>query len=111
MSSLAGTKRAAETPVASPTKAAAYTKRFRTHYDYFDEEDPEDMQWSGDDWSDDSSIMDLDDTDEFEGGQERLSPDDLGDDYLDALDDKASRSRSKEVRRLVKVFQQRTSRY
>lgn len=98
MSPLAGTKRPAESPVASPTKAAAYTKRSRTHYDYFDEEDAEDMQWSGDDWSDDSSVMDLDDADEIEDNQERLSPDDLGD---DDLDDKAGRSWSKHVRRLV----------
>lgn len=66
MSSLAGSKRPAETPFASPTKAVASTKRSRTHYDYYDEDDvesspeEEEEDWSGDD-SDSSSIMDLDD--------------------------------------------------
>lgn len=81
MPSLAGTKRPAETPVASPNKATAFTKRCRTHYDYYDDEDGEESeeeQWSGDEWSDDSSVMDLDDADEANG--EVLSPDDLGDD-------------------------------
>lgn len=86
MPSLAGTKRPAETPVASPTKAAETTKRTRTHYDYYENDDDDDkqleeMQWSGDDWSDESSVMDLDDIDELE--HELLSPDDLGDDDFD----------------------------
>lgn len=85
MPSLAGTKRPAETPVASPTKAAALTKKSRTHYDYYEEEDAEQSEeetWSGDDWSDGSSVMDLDDADEVVQ-DELLSPDDLGDDDFD----------------------------
>lgn len=84
MPALAGTKRPAETPVASPTKAAEITKRTRTHYDYYEDDDDEqleEMQWIGDDWSDESSVMDLDDADELE--HELLSPDDLGDDDFD----------------------------
>lgn len=50
MSDLAGSKRPASTPFASPSKAAS--KRSRTKYDYGDEDDtessPED-QWSADD--------------------------------------------------------------
>ncbi|KAG8170299.1 hypothetical protein KVR01_001044 [Diaporthe batatas] len=58
MGTLAGSKRKPGTPLASPSKAAASTKRSRTQYDYCDEEDsesfPED-RWSADDtdsWSD-----------------------------------------------------------
>lgn len=76
MPSLTGTKRPAETsPVASPTKNAEPAKRIRTHYDYYEDDDEDDddeeeeieeMQWSGDDRSDESSVMDLDDADELD---------------------------------------------
>ncbi|KAH8776328.1 hypothetical protein F5883DRAFT_711172 [Diaporthe sp. PMI_573] len=62
MKPLAGSKRKTGTPVASPTKAAASTKRSRTQYDYCDEEDSEsspEYQWSADD-SDSGSEMSVD---------------------------------------------------
>lgn len=65
MTTLAGSKRTAGTPFASPTKAAASAKRSRTQYDYYDEEDsescPED-QWSPE--TDSGSDMSIDKNDE-----------------------------------------------
>lgn len=62
METLAGSKRKPGTPLASPTKTSASTKRSRTQYDYCDEEDsdsfPED-QWSANDW-DSGSEMSVD---------------------------------------------------
>lgn len=61
MKTLAGSKRTAGTPFASPTKAAASAKRSRTQYDYYDEDDsealPED-RWSPE--TDSGSEMSLD---------------------------------------------------
>ncbi|POS75278.1 hypothetical protein DHEL01_v206335 [Diaporthe helianthi] len=68
MGALAGSKRKPGTPVASPTKATASTKRSRTQYDYCDEKDSESLpedQWSSDDadsWSDMSVDEDEDQT-------------------------------------------------
>lgn len=62
MKTLAGSKRKTGTPFASPTKAAASTKRSRTQYDYYDEEDSESLseyQWSADD-TDSGSEMSVD---------------------------------------------------
>ncbi|KUI69200.1 hypothetical protein VM1G_05160 [Cytospora mali] len=63
MPNLSGSKRRAETAFASPTKAAASTKRARTYYDYYDEEDVEsspEEQWSDED-TESESRMSLDD--------------------------------------------------
>lgn len=65
MSNLSGAKRTAGTAFASPSKleTAATSKRARTYYDYYDEEDVEsspEEQWSDDDLDSDSR-MSLDD--------------------------------------------------
>lgn len=65
MSAPAGSKRAAPTPFASPSKAAS--KRSRTHYDYGDEDDVESLpedQWSPGD-ADSMSLDDGEDGDEI----------------------------------------------
>lgn len=62
MKTLAGSKRKTGTTFASPTKAAASTKRSRTQYDYYDEEDSESLpeyRWSAGD-TDSGSEMSLD---------------------------------------------------
>lgn len=62
MKSLAGSKRKTGATFASPTKAAASTKRSRTQYDYYDEEDSESLpeyRWSADD-TDSGSEMSVD---------------------------------------------------
>ncbi|KKY35710.1 hypothetical protein UCDDA912_g04318 [Diaporthe ampelina] len=77
MKTLAGSKRTAGTPFASPTKAAASAKRSRTQYDYYDEEDsksPAEDQWSPD--MDSGSDMSLDEDEER---------DSLGDKYTAGL--------------------------
>lgn len=64
MKTLAGSKRTAGTPFASPTKATA-AKRSRTQYDYYDEDDSESLpeeQWSPD--LDSGSEMSIDEDDE-----------------------------------------------
>ncbi|KAF3761579.1 hypothetical protein M406DRAFT_74530 [Cryphonectria parasitica EP155] len=70
MPSLAGSKRLAETPIASPSKAAATAKRSRLQYDYYDDEDDagssqeeEEEEWDYNDL-DSSSDMSLDCEDE-----------------------------------------------
>lgn len=63
MSTFSGAKRTAGTAFASPSKTAATSKRARTYYDYYDEEDVEsslEEQWSDDDL-DSESRMSLDD--------------------------------------------------
>ncbi|KAJ0109805.1 hypothetical protein J7T55_004355 [Diaporthe amygdali] len=73
MMTLAGTKRTAGTPYASPTKAAASAKRSRTQYDYCDEEDLESLhedQWSAD-W-DSGSEMSIDGDDERDSLKDRF---------------------------------------
>lgn len=69
MSLLAGSKRPAGTPVASPSKPSAKAKRSRTQYDYYDEDEAENLledQWSDEDMMDSSSIMSLDGEDDGE---------------------------------------------
>lgn len=63
MSNLSGAKRTAGTAFASPSKTTATSKRARTYYDYYDDEDVEsspEEQWSDDDLDSDSR-MSLDD--------------------------------------------------
>ena len=66
MSNISGSKRGAEAAFTSPTKkATASTKRARTYYDYYDEEDVEsspEEEWSDEEMDMDSeSRMSLDD--------------------------------------------------
>lgn len=64
MGTLAGSKRAAGTIFASPTKATASAKRSRTQYDYYDEDDSESLpedHWSPE--TDSESEMSLDEDD------------------------------------------------
>lgn len=73
MKTLAGSKRSAGTPFASPTKAAASVKRSRTQYDYYDEEDSEPLP--EDQWSpgvDSGSEMSLDGGDELDSPSDRI---------------------------------------
>lgn len=68
MAGLAGSKRPAASPFASPSKGAtAITKRTRTTYNYYDEDDDDtastsDERWSPDDL-DSASGMSIDDED------------------------------------------------
>ena len=73
MGTLAGSKRAAGTMFASPTKAAASAKRTRTQYDYYDEDDSESLpedHWSPE--TDSGSEMSLDEDDEYDSPSDKF---------------------------------------